>query len=334
MIRPTETSEAVNFWAELIDKNQDQCIIASDVKKGTEFNKTLSFTLKKAPVENISLNIWYELEDAPGPAKIYKSLNDLQQGSKDTPTSSENGHLTFTNLTLNEVVGASVENKTVTFSQWGTVYWKYDGIDSYDKIRFTVSSDDASADTDDIKLNLALSGYNSSSGDLANNEDLIWIDIQRDDKGKALEKTFSIAIDEIKQRVSDAANIPLASVSFDSIVIKNGRHNNDWSGNNFENLKWGADWSYTIEKIELFKYDQNKADLLVFDPNVTGFTAPASNECTTTVVEKLGQKYLKITTRGWSNNVHIFDSDNSPDLSGYLYYKIEAYTDKDLENIG
>lgn len=95
----------------------------------------------------------------------------------DTPTSSENGHLTFTNLTLNEVSGASVENKTVTFTQWGTVYWKYDGIDSYDKIRFTVSSDDASADTDDIKLNLLLGGYNSSSGDLANNEDLIWIDI-------------------------------------------------------------------------------------------------------------------------------------------------------------
>lgn len=137
------------------------------------------------------------------------------------PTSSENGHLTFTNLKLNEVSGASVENKTVTFTQWGTVYWKYDGIDSYDKIRFTVSSDDASADTDDIKLNLLLGGYNSSSGDLANNEDLIWIDIRRDDKGKALEKTFSIAIDEIKQRVSDAANIPLASVSFDSIVIKN-----------------------------------------------------------------------------------------------------------------
>ena len=219
----------------------------------------------------------------------------------DTPTSSENGHLTFTNLTLNEVSGASVENKTVTFTQWGTVYWKYDGIDSYDKIRFTVSSDDASADTDDIKLNLLLGGYNSSSGDLANNEDLIWIDIQRDYKGKALEKTFSIAIDEIKQRASDAANIPLASVSFDSIVIKNGRHNNDWSGNNFENLKWGADWSYTIEKIELFKYDQNKAALLVFDPDKEGYEPPTGTE----LVEKGGRKFLKVTPDGWNANIEI-----------------------------
>jgi len=332
MIRPTEISEAVNFWAELIDLNQDQCIIASDVKKGTEFNKTLSFTLKKAPVENICLTIWYELEDAPAPAKIYKSLNDLQQGSKDTPTSSENGHLTFTNLTLNEVSGASVENKTVTFTQWGTVYWKYDGIDSYDKIRFTVSSDDASADTDDIKLNLLLSGYNSSSGDLANNEDLIWIDIHRDDKGKALEKTFSIAIDEIKQRVSDAANIPLASVSFDSIVIKNGRHNNDWSGSNFENLKWGADWSYTIEKIELFKYDQNKADLLVFDPDKEGYEPPTGTE----LVEKGGRKFLKVTPDGWNANIEILGEksvlNTPPDLSGYLYMKAEFYSDASLDN--
>lgn len=340
MIRPYEHSEAVNWLGELIefdpwddDKSDlDQCIIASNVKKDVEFNKTLSFTLKKAPVENICLTIWYELEDAPGPAKIYKSLNDLQQGSKDTPPSSENGHLTFTNLTLNEVSGASVENKTVTFTQWGTVYWKYDGIDSYDKIRFTVSSDDASADTDDIKLNLLLSGYKSSSGDLANNEDLIWIDIRRDDKGKALEKTFSIAIDEIKQRVSDAANIPLASVSFDSIVIKNGRHNNDWSGSNFENLKWGADWSYTIEKIELFKYDQNKADLLVFDPDKEGYEPPTGTE----LVEKGGRKFLKVTPDGWNANIEILGEksvlNTPPDLSGYLYMKAEFYSDASLDN--
>ncbi|MCI6188005.1 MAG: hypothetical protein MR739_12700 [Spirochaetia bacterium] len=250
----------------------------------------------------------------------------------DTPTSSENGHLTFTNLTLNEVVGASVENKTVTFSQWGTVYWKYDGIDSYDKIRFTVSSDDASADTDDIKLNLLLGGYNSSSGDLANNEDLIWIDIQRDDKGKALEKTFSIAIDEIKQRANDAANIPLASVSFDSIVIKNGRHNNDWSGSNFENLEWGADWSYTIEKIELFKYDQNKADLLVFDPDKEGYEPPTGTE----LVEKGGRKFLKVIPDGWNANIEILGEksvlNTPPDLGGYLYMKAEFYTEPSLNN--
>lgn len=250
----------------------------------------------------------------------------------DTPTSSENGHLTFTNLTLNEVSGASVENKTVTFTQWGTVYWKYDGIDSYDKIRFTVSSDDASADTDNIKLNLLLGGYNSSSGDLENNEDLIWIDIRRDDKGKALEKTFSIAIDEIKQRVSDAANIPLASVSFDSIVIKNGRHNNDWSGSNFENLKWGANWSYTIEKIELFKYDQNKADLLVFDPNKEGYEPPTGTE----LVEKGGRKFLKVTPDGWNADIEILGEksvlNTPPDLSGYLYMKAEFYTEHSLDN--
>lgn len=322
MIRPTETSEAVNFWAELIDSNQDQCIIASDVKKGTEFNKTLSFTLKKAPVENISLNIWYELEDAPGPAKIYKSLNDLQQGSKDTPTSSENGHLTFTNLTLYNNYNTVIDGNKITYTSkenaengWAAAYWVYDDIEAYDKIRITLKAESINEYGAKMQIG-ALDSSDLYTHDNSNE----WVQMDN----APYRKTVSYSIKDFKNG--------LDKQSFNAIEFENCSNNGDWS-NNGEKIVWGDNWSVTIEKIELFKLDKNKEDKVLFDPNVTGFTAPASNECTTTVVEKLGQKYLKITTRGWSNNVHIFDSDNSPDLSGYLYYKIEAYTDKDLENM-
>lgn len=322
MIRPTETSEAVNFWAELIDFNQDQCIIASDVKKGTEFNKTLSFTLKKAPVENICLTIWYELEDAPAPAKIYKSLNDLQQGSKDTPTSSENGHLTFTNLTLYNNYNTVIDGNKITYTSkenaengWAAAYWVYDDIEAYDKIRITLKTESIN----EYGAKMQIGALDSSDLYTHDNSDE-WVQIDN----APYRKTVSYSIKDFKNG--------LDKQSFNAIEFENCSNNGDWN-NNGEKIVWGDNWSVTIEKIELFKLDKNKEDKVLFDPNVTGFTAPASNECTTAVVEKLGQKYLKITTNDWGNNVHIFDSDNSPDLSGYLYYKIEAYTDKDLENM-
>lgn len=323
-IRPTETSEAVNFLAELIDLNQDQCIIASDVKKGTEFNKTLSFTLKKAPVENICLTIWYELEDAPAPAKIYKSLNDLQQGSKDTPTSSENGHLTFTNLTLYNNYNTVIDGNKITYTSkenaengWAAAYWVYNDIEAYDKIRITLKAESIN----EYGAKMQIGALDSSDLYTHDNSDE-WVQIDND---APYRKTVSYSIKDFKNGLNKQ--------SFNAIEFENCSNNGDWS-NNGEKIVWGDNWSVTIEKIELFKYDQNKPDLLIFDPNSTGFTVPNSEECTTELVNKLGQKYLKVTTSDWGNNIHIFDSASAPDLSEYLYYKIEAYTDAELEAEG
>ena len=82
--RLVENTASVDWWKELCEvdfDNLEPYTIAKDLKANVPFETSISLTLVEAPIEGISLSIWYNVGDADGPAKfVSESLGTEAKG--------------------------------------------------------------------------------------------------------------------------------------------------------------------------------------------------------------------------------------------------------------
>ena len=263
----------------------------------------VEFKLTKATFDNDLLGFWFVPQDGDGAligkkySLYYESIKVThipyvpEEGEEEVElnkvTVSEDGKVvTIENPTMLMKYGCTVEGNVINYSGNSAAAWTYENITDYSQVEIFYET------TKESSRKIAVKAFGTNEG----NGDVAYLELQT-------AGSINFNISNFVEKLPDS--------SFTHIGIANNANDNNWP-----NPKWDDDWTLKITKIVLTKVDQLE-DKVIFDPAT--FTAPAGME----IVEKEGNKYLKVVPDGYNTTIAW-----NADVSGYTQVEFTIYIEE------
>lgn len=229
-------------------------------------------------------------------------------------------------ITGNKVSFKSEDGLKNDNNDFTSVYWEFPDIAEYDKAIITVKG------SEEGFLSFAgYSPYNYNSASMAE-EDMHDYHSYFTNSEQVEEWTSDRAGDE-----GTVYHISRFALDLKTLVPNDNGKAKPYKALEIINEHWTekgrTNWNIEVEKIELYKLNRSKSDLVIFDPSKKD-TYSVTNDYGAVKIEPDvvtgpdGNKYLTVTPNGYSLGIEL---NEAKDISDYLYVKALVYAEDDTD---